>query len=80
MRAQNEVTYIAESEAEESKAIIVLLVCVLGIVAACLAAWTGFMVASELSSRSVVIYAKSELTKDQLRIIKAPGENHAPGR
>ena len=77
MKTENAVTYIEESEAEESKAIIVLLVCVLGIVAACLSAWTGFMVASELSSRSVVIYAKSELTKDQLRIIKAQGEGHA---
>ena len=77
MKTENAVTYIQESEAEESKAIIVLLVCVLGIVAACLSAWAGFMVASELSSRSVVIYAKSELSKDQLRIIKAQGAGHA---
>lgn len=63
------ITFISEDEAEESKAMLVIMVAVFAILAIFLALFVGFRLAESQTAKPGEIYIKSELTKDQIKAL-----------
>lgn len=72
--------YISLNEAEESHAVIVLMIGVLAIIATCLALWIGFRWAeTHQGAKPSPILVRSEMTKAEIKalnIIQPTAERH----